>query len=368
MARLSEIPRGLVAAVVWAAVPAASADEIAPRREAGAERHMRFGTVLDIQARTARMTGESDGETLDQEIPLDHATLRTATALVTERLLAVSGGRVTELERTVHEARHRAELTREGLLEKVPDTDSPLLGRTVRFRTSDTGEPVTEFADDGPPKAHLLDELVQESEPLLFLPGFEVGPGDTWSIEDADLSVLVHPTGSLFPGAGDGARVAGPVPRFREIALASPLAGTESTVDELLAGLSGTVRATYTGAKELDGLRIAEIALEIEASSGLDPTEGFRPVIEGGIDPDIPFDYAHEVRTVLQGRGTLQWNLEDGRLHNLSWKADAFLEERIYLATAFEDPRTGKERTLDASLLVEWSGTAAYEARDERGP
>ena len=271
-------------------------------------------TQLTVEAIELTVAGRT-------EEPPPGAVLSVARRAVwADEYLDLSGGRVERLRRGFDRLGLRAALS---VAEPEPGeievrATSPLEGSTVRFEWNAVEGVYDPSFQDGGDSA-LLDDLAIETDLKAFLPDGPVSPDDTWDVDPARLSTVFAPGGDLRFQAGGPAPQGGPLEPIVAVAAGLAHLGHPGAV------YAGEVRATYRGNREVDGVAVGRIELELDVSAEVELDDALRAAVDRagdlGIEPrDLDFAWT------LAGEGQLLWNLERGHLHSWVWEGEATLE------------------------------------------
>ena len=125
----------------------------------------------------------------------------------------------------------------------------------------------------------------------------------------------------------------------------------------------GECTCTFTGIREENGMRLGEIAIQIEVASTLDLSELLTELITklaeyGGEMPEFSIDTA-DLNLDFDGEGILLWDIEGGRAYAFTLSGDAQIAFDISASVEAE----GESHAFEASL--EMSG--GYEQALETG-
>jgi hypothetical protein len=96
--------------------------------------------------------------------------------------------------------------------------------------------------------------------------------------------------------------------------------------EEALMGIKIGLR--YVGTREVEGAELAEIAISVDGTMGMDVNELIKKIAESqGGEEMAGADITLSVQMGLKGEGSLLWNNQNGHLH--SYKLDATLDFTI---------------------------------------
>ena len=118
--------------------------------------------------------------------------------------------------------------------------------------------------------------------------------------------------------------------------------------------LEGDCTCTFKGAHDEGGVRVAEIAIEIQVSATMDLSELLEKAIRAALEQggasekvDVTLDTA-DFNLDYEGKGTLLWSLDAGRMHSFQVSGESTFD--IDLSVGVEDKAGGESHDLDASL------------------
>lgn len=277
---------------------------------------------------------------------------------VTDTYETVAGGRPAVLLRTFDELAAEVNIAVTPAID-IPEmaSSSALEGKTVAFRWNpEKGEYELSFHEgEGEGEEELLEGLQEDMDLRLFLPPSEVAEGDSWTVALTELQRLVMPGGNLhmLPEGVDVEQGQEALEMFEEF--------FGDFGDELGDLFEGECTCTFKGAEEQGGVRLGEIAIELEVAANLDLSEFLDRVIraaaarEGAEGQfDLSIDTA-DLNLDFEGNGTLLWNLSAGRMHSFQMSGDVTIG--MDLAVSFEVE--GSSQDVEASL--ELSGSMSQE-------
>jgi len=310
--------------------PTGPRDELAWEPAEGTFVH-RFETVSESEL--AEQTMLIDGE--ERENPQSDSmelTMTTVEILVfIDEVEEVDDERVTRFERTFEELSQKRTVESPMLPEtQEGERKSDLESTTVVFEwDADTEEYEREFSVDEGLDDGLLEGLVEDLTLRDFLPEDEVSEGDSWEVDIETFAQALWPGGSLSFYEEEQ----GPDESYQEL-------------EGLLRGsLEGSAEATFEGLREEDGVRVAVITVEVEATT------------EGEIEVEDP-RMGEVIRAVAIERefeGELLWNLELQRLH--AFIGESRGEEENEMRASFEAP-DGEEHEFIQRMV--YAGESKY--------
>ena len=284
------------------------------------------------------LSATEDGE----EVPADMLPEMSRTVTESKELEfkdtvgAMEDGAVSLFERHYSDASVRfefnMEMNGEGMgMEPVSEShefESDVVGGKVRFE-ADGDEWIPSAGEDCEVDEESLASLQADYSFAFLMPGSSLEKGDSWSIDAAHMAYLLDPVGELpndevdeEAGSGDHANEE---PEF-----------------------SGEIRATYGGAREVDGRTLQAITLEFDCASeqafdvdvesfGDDDGEGFAPA-----SLDVQID------EVIDGTGELLFDAELGLVEsvNITFSIERTKVENM----AFDIPEMGSVEVMQSEV------------------
>jgi hypothetical protein len=263
----------------------------APKAGLVLEKTCEFSLDMELTDFALSMNGQ------DMEIPEKPEVSNSARGhlVVTDTYTSVDGARVKKLTRTFDEAtEHKEGSGPEG--ETNEDSTSPLEKRTVVF-TYDEDEDAYTAAfgpDDAEADADLLVDLDENIDFDGFLPRDDVDTDDSWTVDAARFSDMLSIGGDLkFDDEEDGPQ--------------------EELIDEAIDdNLEGEMTCTFKGMREVDGRRLAVIAIVIDAE-GEAESESTEDVGESGFTLDV----SRQAHAELDLEGELLWDVTGGHFASI---------------------------------------------------
>jgi hypothetical protein len=308
-------PLALVCAVGFA-VPG---DEVAFHPSEGLSLTKKFSS--DFTLRLADFSASAMGQEISPDmVGNPEVTVSGGQSIeLSDEFVKVGGGRPLELVRLFDglSGKMAFEASAQGE-SKNEETEmkSALLGKKVSYKWNDGESNYTvAWAEGQDGEAKLLEGLEEDMDFRYLLGEGAQKEGASWDIPTDKLGAMLFPGGS-FKLEGDDAK------GDDEDAMKF-LEELDIDTDELLAKLfDGTLKATYAGIKDVDGLRLAEIALEADIKSSNDFSDLAARLIEKameeagedvGAKPTIE-QFALEIS--FKGTGTLMWDAKAGHAHS----------------------------------------------------
>jgi hypothetical protein len=254
----------MAAALLLGATPAPAYDELrfAPARGTVLEKTLRYDHELAVVqvSRTAAGVPSKDPE-------LGGWVRGQQIYALADRYEDVEPGRVRSLLREFRACTGKASVTLKGLgrdgRHSGVDLFSPLRGQVVRFTWIEPeGEHARMYETFDAPETYLA-RLDADMDLLSALPAGPVETGDSWELDAQKQCSLLAPGGDLLIWPS---RVGNPFAR-------NVCIGMAGNVGELVAGeATGDGRATYQGVREVDGVELSVIALDLQLRVDCDKT------------------------------------------------------------------------------------------------
>lgn len=344
------------------ALPALVADEVVFRPAVGSEVTKVFTNQMDLilDDMTMSMNGEEmDASMIGMEMELTALT----TYVVTDEYVALGDGQPVKLKRTFDELSSTSNAsgsTPMGPMDEEMDGSSELEGLSVVFAWDEEDDEYgVEFASDDEDDEELLEGLSEDMDLRALLPGKAVSTDDSWRI---DLDLLHHvlaPGGNLkvLPDESDEG--------MGGMGMGAPGSGMGSLGD-MLGELDGSAIATYKGKREVDGVTVGVIAIQIDITGANDMTEFLEEAIEdaeGMEDVEVSYDAA-DVELAFKGEGELLWNLAGGHLHRFELGGDVNMVMDMAMSMAVMGSDVEMEMSMEMSGTIEL-GAATRNPDDE---
>ena len=251
----------------------------------------------------------------DRELDTPEVSGLTLRALeVVDTIAELGEGRPALLRRTFTEALRTSELDfRFQDLEEFYEFElaSPLADETVTFRWDADEQDwrvELEGVGSGPP---VLEGLREDLDLRALLPQEAVSEGDSWTV-DAELLVdLLRPGGVL--GFTRDSPPEGP---YSALTATDVVATSLISAADAAGDIWGEAELEWTETREVDGVRLALVAVGVEIELSADVTERIRQLVEesgahGKRDTELAFDWE------VEGEGQLVWNLSAGHFASL---------------------------------------------------
>tara|TARA_R110002074_G_scaffold290903_2_gene462739 strand:+ start:4317 stop:5381 length:1065 start_codon:yes stop_codon:yes gene_type:complete len=310
-----------------------------------------FTQKADLEASAVEITlsGMEDDPAIDLSMSWERSHAFTDT------YLSSADGKATKLRRKFGDLEHeiQGELAVESMGFNGEESshaagESALTGKAVTFTRDADDADAVEVAwvegEGGPDE--LLEGLLVDTDLLGFLPTKDVAVGDSWDVPGDALVRLLVPGGASateLESDGDEASLEMTIVGLNLVFLSQ----FEETVGE---SQSCDATATFTGEREVDGVRMAVLKLDVELETARDVSEVMRAFLENLDDEDVTAELTGcDMTVALEATGELLWNLDAGHVHGLDLKGDL----RIEMERGVEVDAQGQEITVDLILELE---------------
>lgn len=222
---------------------------------------------------------------------------------------------------------------------------SALLGKKVAFTwDAEHGRYDKAFVPEEK-ENDLLGALDEDMDLRVLLPAGEVAVGDAWDVDLASFHRVLAPGGdvALVPEATDDRSI-----RTRGDA--------QSLEQSLGKDLEGHVRATLAGTREVDGVTLARVTIEVNVHSDVDMTAAARKAQESSDGPaGVEIDSVRAEYS-LEGKGELLWDLAANRFRSFELSGQTSIKSTV--STRVEV--NGKMRDLKQTNVL--AGTSNFTA------
>lgn len=292
-----------------------SVDKVAftPAEGATVTKTFTVNTELDIDDMTALMNG---GPSPMPEMEMSMAMTQSVT--VTDEYLAVADGQPAKLARTYDAIGTDLEMDiNAGGQAQAPSGtgSSPLEGSTVVFSwNGETESYDTAFAEGEEGDDEMLAGLIEDMDLRGLLPSDEVAEGESYDIDVAAFADVISPGGDLkiemeIDGETGGS---GMDPEM--------MTNFRKFFEEMI---EGSATGKYVGTRDVDGVKVAVIELEVEINGSADMSdmaaESMGEEMPEGVEMNID---RMDVEMTYEGTGELHWNMAKGVIHGLSINAE----------------------------------------------
>lgn len=292
-----------------------SVDKIAftPAEGATVTKTFTTTTAMDVDDMTALMNGDPSPMP-----PMEMTMEMTQSVTVTDEYVSMGEGKPKKLARTFDAIGSDLEMdVNAGGQAQSPSGSgsSPLEGSTVVFTwNADTEQYDMAFAEGEDGDADLLTGLKENMDLRGLLPKTELAEGESYEIDVAVFADILAPGGNLMlemeiDGEAGGA---GMDPEM--------MTDFSKFFEDLL---EGSATGKYVGIRDIEGVKVAVIELEVEIDASADMAELAAESMGEEIPEGIEMDIDHvDVQMSYEGTGELLWNMSKGVIHSLELNAD----------------------------------------------
>ena len=280
----------------------------------------------------------------------------TQKVVVTDAYVKNREGAPAKLERTYDELSGDMSMTMKmSIMGQTQSNDqnmrskSELEGKKVVFAWDAEKSEYTKTLEPKEDKPDLLKPLTEDMDFRGLLPAGEVKEGDEWDIPLDSLNAVLTPGGNLalVPENADE----------KSIKMGSEMASMSNMIGDKL---EGTAKGKLVALKEVDGVKVGAIHIDLKIHSSADMTETARKALAGA---DVPKEVSSleidhlDIEFKFEGEGELLWNLEAGHLHtfDLSGQTTIKSEQGMNLEVA------GKKMSIQENRSM--SGTSSFSAK-----
>ena len=295
-----------------------------------------------------------NGEPLPFPMDMDITVSSEQTVVVVDTIGTVRGGHPVKLERTFDTLSSNAVSSMSSSMmgdeEMEAAGSSELEGLSVVFTwDDDEGEFGVAFAEDSDGDEDLLEGLKEDMDLRVLLPEGDVSEGEDWSVAPELMISVLAPGGDLAI-----------VPEDTEMG-GMGMPGGGMNMEQMLGELDGDVTCKLTGLRDVDGAKIAVIAISIEIESTNDLTEMIQEMMEEAELP--PEAGSMEIESVdvelsIEGEGELLWDITHGHFLELtiSSEMESTMDQAMSMSMGPES------MTMEQSMVFSASGTLTYTA------
>jgi len=334
---------------------AAPAGEItfSPAEGQSITRTWNAGSQFSLDDMEMSMNGQPMPMDMEMEMDMD----MKMSFEVTDKFVSMMDGQPKELHRTFDVLDSggsfsvEAELMPGGGEEKTIEASSELEGKTVAFKwNEENGEyDVEYFESEG--EDELLEGLTEDMDFRALLPPGEVAEGESWDIDVKKLTTILAPGGDM-----------GLVPELdeEEMGMMPGMQDFGRGMNDMLGDLlEGEANGTFKGYQEVDGTRVAVIALTISIESSNDMTEKVAEAMgKLPIEAEVEIDYM-DIEVTIEGEGTLYWNVEAGHAHSYDLSGSMGFITDMGMTMTMGDQNMEMEQTFEMSGTFENSMSIA---------
>jgi hypothetical protein len=287
------------------------------------------------------------------EIEMDMEVVSTVT--ITDEYVGMTRGRPSILNRTYDEI--NTEMNMEMIVEAMGQSQeespsgagtSDLEGQTVIFTWDDEDDEYrVTFPEDDQGDEDLLENLIEDMDLRVLLPDDEVSEGDSWDIPLAGLVDVLSPGGDLKLDIDmdGGMGMSGPPPEM--------MGNMREMFGDML---EGQATATFSGTREVDGVTVAVIEIDIEIDTARDMSEFLEGVMGDEMPEGMDFTLDRvDLEFALEATGELLWNIRAGHLHSLELEGEAAIALDMEMGMDFGGQSMSMEMSMEMSGTMESS-------------
>ncbi len=314
--------------------------------------HVKSGASLARSFESRQEVSQDDAEILLNGQPFPSGKSGGMTAIqgkaleVSDEFVSVEAGAPRKLRRTFTKIESSGEQTTEHPMGSGAQNDtrrakSELEGKTIVFDWDAAKDQFKKSFDPEGPEEKMLDGLVEDLDFRELLPAKgQASTDDTWSIGIAVIKTLFVPGGDLALKPVEA-------PEGEDDTTAGKSMLSESST-KAFSGLTGDVKATYKGSREVDGVSCGVIAVEFKVSATRDLME-MQPDTSGP-GSELRVEHVNAFLS-LEGEGELVWDLSAGhaRSFNMSAKIKNQLEIPMKVANG--------DKFMDITRKLQMSGS-----------
>jgi len=298
------------------------------------------------------LMNEQEGPSVETEMSMESKL----ELVVTDRYVELREGAPKKLRRTFDKVAQQSTVDVENpMIDQTTEVPyrSALQGKEVIFTwDAEEEEYAITFPDDEGDQ-ELLEGLHEDLDLRGFLPDGEVEEGEEWEVDPVVLAEVLAPGGDLKL-----------VPE--EVEMAGGMNPTDTGMGDFSAwfseGLEGSVKARFVGTRETAGVKVGEIAIEVDITSAVDMTEKSQERLERAELPaqveEIEIT-SSDLQLELESEGTLLWNLDAGCALSFELKG----EFELSADTTMEISAQGV--VLQLETVMDFSGTLSSSSRIE---
>jgi len=270
--------------------------------------------------------------------------VQTQSLEIGDEFAKIEGGKSLQLVRSFTKISSEGEFTMNnpmmgGEQNNTVTAKTELEGKTVVF---DWDEAASEFKKSFKPEGpdeKLLEGLVEDIDFKAFLPEkAEVAEEDSWSVDVAAMKTVLLPGGNLSLKPEKDGEPGGEMNMFGD----NPA--------DAFGDLEGEVKATYKGARDVEGTSCGVIALEFKVKSAQDMSDKVAEAMEKQNTQGVEIRVDHmDVVLSLEGEGELLWDLKAGHVHSFSMSAKVKNQIDMAMQIGMGEKNMEMERKMDMS-------------------
>jgi hypothetical protein len=336
------------------ALPGGDAIAFAPATGHSVTRTWKTNTQMSLDDMEMSMNGQP----MPMEIEMEMDMGMDLTVEVTDEFVSLMDGRPGSLTRSFDVIGSsgsfalEAEMIPGGGDEKSIEASSELEGKSVVFTWNEEDGDYDVAYHESEGDEELLEGLEEDMDLRALLPEGEVAEGDTWEIDVKSLTNVLAPGGdmALVPELDDEEMMGMP-------GMENMGRGMNDMLGDLL---EGDASGTFNGFQEVDGVRVAVIAIAISIESSNDMTDKVMEAMEEMPEEigEFSIDYM-DVEIEIEGEGTLYWDVEAGHAHSYEMQGSMGFITDMGMNVAMGDQEMEIEQTFEMSGTFENSMSIA---------
>jgi len=328
---------------------AAPAGEISfsPAEGHSVTRSWTAGSQFSLDDMEMSMNGQPMPMDMEMEMDMD----MTMSFEVTDTFVGMMDGQPSELHRSFDVLDSNgsfsveAELMPGGGEEKTIEASSELEGKTVAFKwNEENGEYDVDY-HESEGESELLEGLTEDMDFRALLPAGSVDEDESWDIDVKQLTAILAPGGDMGLVPEMDEEEMGMMPGMQDFGR-----GMNDMLGDLL---EGEANGTFKGYQEVDGVRVAVIALTVSIESSNDMTEKVAEAMgELPIEAELDIDYM-DIEVSIEGEGTLHWDVEGGHVHSYDMSGSMGFITDMGMTMTMGDQDMEMEQTFEMSGTFE---------------
>ena len=287
-----------------------------------------------------------DGMDMSQQIPLDQAKLGFDLALaIVDHYVKTADGKPTELHRDYVSSKSSADM---GAENKSTDNPFKLDGKTVVFKWNEEKQDYERTFKDGEGDNDALQSAGIDLDFRSLLPGKSIAEGDKWQVEPKALGTALF-FGVDFDHLPEMEGGGEEVTMLKEKILPE--------LEKMFAEFKA--ECTYSGMREVDGVQVAAIKLDVNSDSSLDLSSLLLDLMESQMEgQEVQVEYDIKTATLgakIKGAGELLLDAKAGRVHGFAMQADVEFNVEIDVSVDAEGQSHSAELSAEMLGNAEWA-------------
>jgi hypothetical protein len=240
-----------------------------------------------------------------------------------------------------------AEMLPGGGDEKTIAASSELEGKVVVFAWNEEDDSYDISYDESEGDEDLLEGLEEDMDLRALLPPEEQEEGGTWEIDVKSLTSVLAPGGDMAL-----------VPELDDEDMGMGMPGMENMgrgMNDMLGDLlEGEATGTFNGFQDVDGVRVAVIALVVSIESSNDMTDQVMEAMDEMPEEIGEFSVEYmDVEIEIEAEATLYWDLEAGHAHSYEMNGSMSFITDMGMNVAMGDQEMEIEQTFEMSGTFE---------------